>query len=143
MDARQRKNKFNSISSILSKPNASSTSKGFGCRVRFPIYSCAFVKRKEEDDGDEGEIKGMEVVSFKEVKREEEKRREELRIESEACGNKIGEEKSSYMSEEISNKISVSSGTCFLLFLSRIITLFIYLTYNKYQFKLPFFLFLR
>lgn len=120
MDARYKKKKFTSISSILSKSDASSTSKGFGCRV-FPIYSCSFVKGKEDADRDEGEIKGMEVVRFKEVKREEEKRRDELEIESDACGNeKIGEEKDDYLSGEISNKISVSSGTCFLPFLKRI-----------------------
>lgn len=105
MDTRHRKKKFNSISSILSKPDASGTSKGFGCRVRFPIYSCALVKGKENEDGDEGEIKGMEVVSFKEVKRGE------LKLESEASKNKNGEPLG-----DISNKISVSSGTCFLLF---------------------------
>lgn len=105
MDCRHRKKKFNSISSILSKPDASGTSKGFGCRVRFPIYSCAFVKGKENEDGDEGDIKGMEVVSFKEVKRGE------LKLESEASRNKNGEPLG-----DISNKISVPSGTCFLLF---------------------------
>jgi hypothetical protein len=123
MDPRHRKKKFNSISSILSKPDSSSASKGFGCRVRFPIYSCAFVKGKEEEDGDEGEIKGMEVVSFREVKKEEEeKRRDELKIKSEVCGNQIGKENKGHMLVEVGNKISASSGTRFLLFLTKIDT---------------------
>ncbi|KAJ3699038.1 hypothetical protein LUZ61_002743 [Rhynchospora tenuis] len=110
MDSKHRKKKSNSISSVLSKPDSSSTSKGFGCRVRFPIYSCSFVKGQEDEDWDEGEFKGMEVVSYKEVKREQERRGSELKFESGVCMNRNGEQNTCYTSGEISNKISVSSG---------------------------------
>ncbi|KAJ1698570.1 hypothetical protein LUZ63_007082 [Rhynchospora breviuscula] len=109
MDAKHRRKKSNSISSVLTKSESSGASKGFGCRVRFPIYSCSFVKGKEDEDWDEGEVNGMEVVSCKEVKREEERRGFELKFESEACMNGNVEQNIGYTSREISNKISISS----------------------------------
>ncbi|KAJ4792628.1 Protein POLAR LOCALIZATION DURING ASYMMETRIC DIVISION AND REDISTRIBUTION [Rhynchospora pubera] len=109
MDAKHRRKKSNSISSVLTKPESSGASKGFGCRVRFPIYSCSFVKGKDDEDWDEGEVNGMEVVGCKEVKREEEMRVFELKFESEACMNRNGEQNTGYTSGEISNKMSISS----------------------------------